>query len=76
MFFPNLRDQVSPACKAISKIIVLYILIFIYVYIVGACHHGMTCPQVADGGMASYMEDSANILNKQSWTADMGWSSS
>jgi len=42
---------------------------------VGACYHGMTCPQVADGGKVSYMEHSANILNKQSWTADMGWSS-
>ena len=34
-------------------------------------------PQVADGGTASNMEGScANILNKQSRTADEGWSSS
>jgi hypothetical protein len=25
---------------------------------VGPCHHGMTRPQVADGGTASYMEGS------------------
>jgi len=25
---------------------------------VGPCHHGMTRPRVADGGMASYMEGS------------------
>jgi len=25
---------------------------------VGPCHHGMARPQVADGGMASYMEGS------------------
>jgi len=30
----------------------------------------MTHPWVVDGGVA------ANILNKQSWTADKGWSSS
>jgi len=34
-------------------------------------------PQVADGGTASNMAGScANILNKQSRTADEGWSSS
>ena len=26
---------------------------------VGPCHHGMARPQVADGGMASYMEGSS-----------------
>jgi hypothetical protein len=36
----------------------------------GPCHQRMVHPQVADGGMA------ANILNKQSRTADEGWSSS
>jgi hypothetical protein len=25
---------------------------------VGPCHHGMACPQVADGGTASDMEGS------------------
>ena len=35
---------------------------------VGPCHHGMACPQVADG------ETAANKSNKQSWTADKGWS--
>jgi hypothetical protein len=38
-------------------------------------HHGMACPQVADGGMASNMEVGVNILNHQSQTADKGWSS-
>ena len=43
---------------------------------VGPCHHGMARPQVADGGTASYIEGSSNILNKQSRTAYKGWSSS
>jgi len=38
-----------------------------------SCHHGIARPQVADGGTASNME---GILNKQSRTADKGWSSS
>jgi hypothetical protein len=42
----------------------------------GPCRHGMARPQFADGGTASDMEGSCeNILNKQSWTADKGWSS-
>jgi len=40
--------------------------------LVGPCPHGMVCPQVADRGMASDKEGAANILNKQSWTADEG----
>jgi hypothetical protein len=41
------------------------------------CHHGMACPQVADGGDALQLwREAANILNKQSRTADKGWSSS
>jgi len=36
----------------------------------------MVRPQVTDGGMAFNMEGSANILNRQSRTADKGWSSS
>jgi hypothetical protein len=40
-------------------------------------HHGMARPQVADGGDAlQFWREAANILNKQSWTADKGWSSS
>jgi hypothetical protein len=40
------------------------------------CHHGMASPQVADGGDAIQIwRVAANILNKQSWTADKGWSS-
>jgi hypothetical protein len=41
------------------------------------CHHGMARPQVADGGDAlQFWRAAANILNKQSQTADKGWSSS
>jgi hypothetical protein len=41
------------------------------------CHHGMACPQVADGEDAlQFWGVAANILNKQSRTADKGWSSS
>jgi hypothetical protein len=41
------------------------------------CHHGMVCPQVADGGDAlQFWREAANILNKQVRTADKGWSSS
>jgi hypothetical protein len=40
------------------------------------CHHGMACPQVADGGNGPQIwRIAANILNKQSQTADKGWSS-
>ena len=42
----------------------------------GPCHHGMARPQVADRGTASDRGVATNILNKQSWTADKGWSSS
>jgi hypothetical protein len=41
------------------------------------CHRGMTPPQVADGGDGLQVwRVAANILNKQSGTADKGWSSS
>jgi hypothetical protein len=41
------------------------------------CHHGMTRPRVADGVDGLQIRRvHANILNKQSWTADRGWSSS
>jgi hypothetical protein len=40
------------------------------------CHHGMALPQVADGGDGLQIwKVAANILNKQSLTADKGWSS-
>jgi hypothetical protein len=39
------------------------------------CHHGMVRPQVAYRGMASLWREAANILNKQSRTADNGCSS-
>jgi hypothetical protein len=41
------------------------------------CHHGMVCPQVADGGNGLQIwRVPAKILNKQLRTADKGWSSS
>jgi hypothetical protein len=41
------------------------------------CHHGMARLQVADGGDGLQIwKVAANILNKQSRTADKGWSSS
>ena len=44
--------------------------------VVGPCHHGMARPQVVDRGTASLWRVAAKKLNKQSWTADKGWSSS
>jgi hypothetical protein len=40
------------------------------------CHHGMARPQVADGEGLQIWRAAANILNKQSRTADKGWPSS
>jgi hypothetical protein len=41
------------------------------------CHHGMARPQVADGGDGLQIRRvAANILNKQSQTADKGHFSS
>jgi len=38
------------------------------------CPLGMVHPQGADVGTASSVSVAANILNKQSWTADKEWS--
>jgi hypothetical protein len=41
------------------------------------CHHGMARPRVADRGYGLQIwREAANILHKQSRTADSGWSSS
>jgi hypothetical protein len=41
-----------------------------------SCYHGMAHPQVADGGEGLQIwRVAANVLNKQSRTADKGWSS-
>jgi hypothetical protein len=41
------------------------------------CHHGMARPRVADrGDSLQIWRVAANILNKQSRSADSGWSSS
>jgi hypothetical protein len=39
------------------------------------CHHSMARPWVADGTASSWRL-AVNILNKQPWTNDKGWSSS
>jgi hypothetical protein len=55
------------------------ICIISYIHAIGHvrwvnCHHGMACPQVADGEDALQVwRVAANILNKQSRTADKGW---
>jgi hypothetical protein len=47
----------------------------LYAMLSGSCHHGMAQPQVADGGDGLQIwRVAANILNKQSQTADRGWS--
>jgi len=43
--------------------------------LVGPCHDGTAHPQVADGGRPPIWRVAANIMNKQSPTADKGWSS-
>jgi hypothetical protein len=44
---------------------------------VGPCHHGMARPQVVVGGDGLQIwRVAANIVNKQSRTADRGWFSS
>jgi hypothetical protein len=50
---------------------------FIIPCYVGSCHHGMVCPQVVDGGDGLQIwRVVVNTWNKQSQTADKGWSSS
>jgi len=45
-------------------------------YYVGLCHHATARPQVADGEYGLQIcRVTANILNKQSRTADKGYSS-
>jgi len=42
----------------------------------GLCQHGVACPRVADGGDGLQIRrKAANKLNKQSRTANKGWSS-
>jgi hypothetical protein len=42
--------------------------------LINTCHHGMARPQVADGDSLQIWKVAPNILNKQSRTADKGWS--
>jgi len=46
-------------------------------YYVGPCHCGMTCPWVLDAGNSlQILRVAVNTLNKQSQTANNGWSCS
>jgi uncharacterized membrane protein len=62
----------------IFPIIIIIIIIIIIMSLPSpvrwvSCHHGMARPQVADGGDALHLwRAAANILNKQSRTADKG----
>jgi hypothetical protein len=76
------------AIKALQYVIYIYIYIYIYICVCVCvcvcvsvkwvhCHHGMARPQVADRGDGLQIwRVAANILNKQSRTADSGLSSS
>ena len=48
------REKVTSVKNANGK----YVQIQLAPVFVGRCHHGMACPQVADGGTASGMEGS------------------
>jgi hypothetical protein len=39
-------------------VFIFYFYMYVFAMDVGPCHHGMARPQVADGGTASYMENS------------------
>jgi hypothetical protein len=42
----------------------------------GFCHHGAVRPQVTDGADSVHiLMAAANVLSKQLWEADKGWSS-
>jgi hypothetical protein len=74
------RRKQHASCQKINELWI-YTLVYVCNYVRSVpCHHGMARPQVADGGKSSgYGEGggvAANILNKQSRTADKGWSSS
>jgi len=67
-------------CMCVYVCIYIYMCVYMYVYIPcsGSCHHARARPQVADKGTAPDRGGgvAANKLNKQSRTADEGWSSS
>jgi hypothetical protein len=47
---------------------------WIIAFLCGPCHHGMAHPRVADGGYGlQILRAAANVLNKQSGTAEYDW---
>jgi len=76
----NIRNSVSTKPKSmeqnLEKLIIAKVAKKFHVRWV-PCHYGVARPQVADGGEGLQIwRVAANILNKQSRTADKGWSSS
>jgi hypothetical protein len=56
---------------------ILYAFLLSPIRVTCPAHHSMSRPQVADGGdTLQVWRVAANMLNKQSRTADKGWSSS
>jgi hypothetical protein len=90
LIFLSFLTKVSPVCKCLVNFVVWEHLIFKFFLIYNftfwiavfhirwvPCHHGMGCPQVADGGDGLQLwRVAANALNKQSRIAGKGWFSS
>jgi hypothetical protein len=71
------NESLNPLLSTTGHIIDLTFLIKAYHIKWVHCHHGMVRPRVADRGDGLQIwRVAANILNKQSRTADSGWSSS
>jgi hypothetical protein len=56
-------------CLCETKVLYVCILfqfcVYIYIHVVGPCHHDMACPQVADRGMASDKELRINSISSR-----------
>jgi hypothetical protein len=77
--FRQHTSKESTALRTLSVVLSNVVVIIINFDVIGcvSCHHGMARPQVADGGHSlQFWRVAANILNKQSRTADKGWFSS
>jgi hypothetical protein len=77
VFVPSIFFSAGNITFEIKIAYIFYFLSFICHVRWVPCRHGMACPQVADGGDGLQIwKVAGNILNKQSRTADKGWSSS